>query len=77
MKLVFSDFLPLIIGSSLSIVLGSSVWPVFYFVFTFIGGSITLGILLEKKLKIMDIGRRITILLLAPIFIIFFWNNAA
>lgn len=72
MKISFKDLIPLCIGAGLSLILGSFVWKVFYFIFTFIGASISFGIILEKRLNVRDIGRRVTILILAPLFIVFF-----
>lgn len=72
MKITFSDFIPLIIGMVLSLVLGTTIWNIFYFVFLFIGGSITFGILIERYTKKKDFGRRVAILMMMPIFILFF-----
>ena len=72
MKISFGDFIPLMVGVLLSAILGTTVWHVFYFIFSIIGGSITFGILLEKITQKRDIGRRVAILMMAPLFIVFF-----
>ena len=61
MKITFKDLIPLCIGAGLSLILGSFVWKVFYFIFTFIGASISFGIVLEKNLNIKDIGEGLQI----------------
>lgn len=72
MKAKFYDFIPLLIGAVLSLVLGTTVWNVFYFVFIFIGGSITFGSVVERYTKQTDLGRRVVILMIMPLFILFF-----
>jgi len=72
MRSTFRLILPAIIGTILSIILGITVWKPFYFVFTYIGVVITFGMIMERKTKKLDLGRRIAILLIAPLFLIFF-----
>ncbi len=72
MPVKFRDFIPFLIGLLLSVILGFTVWWVFFFVFSYIGGCITLGQILEKKMGQRDMGRRIAILLISPLFLLFF-----
>ena len=69
---LFSLFLPLIIGGGLSFILGFTFWPPFYFIFSFIGASISFGSLVNRKSGIFDLGRRISILLVGMLFIVYF-----
>jgi len=71
-KIRFSYFIPFLIGLTLSTILGFTVWKIFFFIFSYIGFCISLGQILEAKFKITDIGRRIAILMICPLFIVFF-----
>jgi polyferredoxin len=66
----FKHFIPLLIGITLGVALG---WWGFLIIFPWIGGWITLGhlIAIKKKGKDKDIGRRISILMIAPVFLVF------
>jgi polyferredoxin len=66
----FKHFIPFLIGLTLAITLG---WWGFYIIFPWIGGWITIGSLisLRKKGKENDLGRRISILMISPVFLIF------
>jgi polyferredoxin len=59
-----------LIGISLGVALG---WWGFLIIFPWIGGWITIGhlIAIKKKGKDKDIGRRISILMIAPVFLVF------
>ncbi len=65
-------FLPLSIGLTLSLVLGAFVWKYFYFIFSLIGLFIATGNWIQSRSGKPDLGRRIAILLIMPIFIVFF-----
>jgi ferredoxin-type protein NapH len=67
-----STLLPLGIGLTLSLILGATVWKYFYVVFAFIGFSISLGNWIQRRSKAPDLGRRVAILLIMPVFVIFF-----
>jgi polyferredoxin len=63
-------FIPLFIGLLLGFTLG---WWGFRIIFPWIGGWITIGILiaLEREGKAKDLGRRISIIMIAPVFLVF------
>lgn len=61
---------PLFIGFILGLLLGRRWWG-FWIVFPWIGGSITIGLWVGEKYKAKDLGRRVAILLAAPVFLIF------
>jgi len=67
-----SLLLPLGIGAGLSISLGILIWKGFFFIFSWIGFCISLGNFISSKSIDRDLGRRICILLIAPIFLVFF-----
>jgi ferredoxin-type protein NapH len=69
---MLSTLLPLGIGLTLSLILGATVWKYFYAVFAFIGFSIALGNWIQHRSKAPDLGRRVAILLIMPVFVIFF-----
>lgn len=65
--------LPLLIGIAVSFITYSTIgWWGFWLIFSWIGGSITLGLIIAGRYegKNKDIGRRIAILMIAPIFLI-------
>jgi len=66
----FSHFIPLFIGLLLGFVLG---WWGFLIIFPWIGGWITIGnlIAIRQKGKDKDLGRRISILMISPVFLVF------
>ena len=66
----FKHFIPLLAGTSLGFILG---WWGFILIFTWIGGWITIGILIssQKKGKAKDTGRRISILMIALVLLCF------
>jgi polyferredoxin len=66
----FKHFIPLLIGLLLGFTLG---WWGFRIIFPWIGGWITIGnlIAVKRKGKDKDFGRRISILLISPVFLIF------
>jgi ferredoxin-type protein NapH len=74
MKLSFKSFLPLLIGSGIALIVYSAVgWWGFLFLGSWVGGWITVGVLLassQKGLK-RDLGRRIAILVIGLTLMIF------
>jgi len=67
-------FIPLLIGLGISILMYTTTgWWGFGLIFSWIGGSVTLGIVLAARLngKRKDLGRRTAILMISPIFLIF------
>jgi len=66
----FKHFVPLLIGLLLGFSLG---WWGFRIIFPWIGGWITIGSLIASRLegKNKDLGRRITILMISPVFLLF------
>ena len=66
----FKHFVPLLIGLVLGFSLG---WWGFRIIFPWIGGWITIGSLVASRLKgkNKDLGRRITILMISPVFLLF------
>ena len=66
----FSHFIPLLIGLLLGLTLG---WWGFLIIFPWIGGWITIGVLVaaNREGKAKDVGRRISILMISPIFLLF------
>jgi ferredoxin-type protein NapH len=72
MKFNLSVIMPFIIGLTLSICLGMTVWYAFYFVFSWIGLCISIGNLISTNIKNKELGRKIAILSILPIFIVFF-----
>jgi ferredoxin-type protein NapH len=67
-----SVVLPVAIGAALSVALGMFVWKGLYFVFLWIGCCISLGSFIASKSKDRSLGRRLAIVLIAPIFLLFF-----
>jgi polyferredoxin len=65
-------FLPLGIGLTLSFILGALIWKYFYFIFSSIGLFIAIGNWIQAHSRKPDLGRRVSILLIMPIFIVFF-----
>lgn len=70
--LKWRDFLPFLIGATLSIVLGLTLWKYFIFVFSWIGFSITIGNIVNRRSKDHQTGRRLAMILIMPLFIVFF-----
>lgn len=68
----WTDFLPLMIGTALSLLLGFTVWKYFFFIFTWIGACITFGDLISRGAKDQQLGRKLAILLILPLFLVFF-----
>ena len=66
----FRQFIPLLIGLVLGFSLG---WWGFRIIFPWIGGWITIGNLIASRQegKAKDLGRRISILMISPVFLIF------
>jgi polyferredoxin len=66
----FKHFIPLLVGLLLGFTLG---WWGFLVIFPWIGGWITIGLLISAKRNgiAKDLGRRISILMISPIFLIF------
>jgi polyferredoxin len=66
----FKHFIPLLIGLLLGFTLS---WWGFLIIFPWIGGWITVGILIatQREGKAKDFGRRISILMISPVFLIF------
>ncbi|MDR1517162.1 MAG: 4Fe-4S binding protein [Dysgonamonadaceae bacterium] len=74
MNLNFNKFLPFLIGVSIGLILYFSVhWWGFFVVFPWIGLSISIGLIVAsaKKGKQKDIGRKLSILLISPVFLVF------
>ncbi|MDR2496452.1 MAG: 4Fe-4S dicluster domain-containing protein [Tannerellaceae bacterium] len=69
----FGYFIPLIIGLTLGLALGSGGWWGFLVIFPWIGASITIGTLIAagRKGRKKEIGRRLSLLLISPVFLIF------
>ncbi|MDR2499170.1 MAG: 4Fe-4S dicluster domain-containing protein [Tannerellaceae bacterium] len=69
----FGNFIPLIIGLTLGMALGYQGWWGFFIIFPWIGGGITVGAIVAegKRGRKAEIGRRLSLLLVAPVFIIF------
>jgi len=69
-KVKFTHFIPLLIGLLLGFTLG---WWGFRIIFPWIGSWITIGILIavNREGKARDLGRRISILMISPVFLIF------
>lgn len=69
-NLKVSYFLPLLIGLAIAAILK---WWGFYIIFPWIGGWITVGIIIaaRRKGREKDLGRRISILMIAPVFLLF------
>ena len=68
------DFIPLLIGLLAGLVLYFTVgWWGFLIIFPWIGGWITIGILLavKRKGKAKDFGRKVSILMISPVFLFF------
>ena len=68
------DFIPLLIGLLAGLVLYFTVgWWGFLIIFPWIGGWITIGILLavKRKGKAKDFGRKVSILMISPVFLLF------
>jgi polyferredoxin len=65
-------YLPLAIGLILSLVLGMTVWKWFYIIFSSIGLFISIGNWIQSRSVQPDLGRRVSLLLIMPIFIVFF-----
>ncbi|MDR0538485.1 MAG: 4Fe-4S binding protein [Tannerellaceae bacterium] len=70
MKFKLSYFIPLLIGLSIAIALR---WWGFFIIFPWIGGCITAGIIISSGREGRDrqIGRRLSILMIAPVFLVF------
>ena len=66
----FRHFTPLLIGLLLGFSLG---WWGFLIIFPWIGGWITIGnlITIRQKGKDKDLGRRVSILMISPVFLVF------
>jgi polyferredoxin len=70
----FKYFIPLLIGLSVGFLLRFLVgWWGFLLIFPWIGSWITIGslIAIKRKGKAKDLGRRISILMISPVFLIF------
>ena len=69
-NVTFRHFIPLLIGLLLGFALG---WWGFLIIFPWIGGWITIGNIINarQKGKTADLGRRISILMISPMFLIF------
>jgi len=70
----FRHFIPLLIGFAVGLMLRFFVgWWGFLLIFPWIGGWITIGSLIsiKRKGKAKDLGRRISILMISPVFLIF------
>jgi polyferredoxin len=73
MKRFLSNMIPLLIGVTLSAVLASVDWFGFWFIFAPIGASVSLGFFISRRMgaRDKDIGRKISISLVALILLIF------
>jgi polyferredoxin len=71
MRKNFSYLIPLFIGTTLSVSLGLSIWIGFFFVFIPIGLSISLGSFIGNHSKNPGLGRKISISLVALVFLVF------
>jgi len=70
----FRHFIPFLIGLTVGLMLRFFVgWWGFLLIFPWIGGWITIGSLIsiKRKGKAKDLGRRISILMISPVFLIF------
>jgi polyferredoxin len=70
----FKHFIPFLIGLSVGLLLRFLIgWWGFLLIFPWIGGWITIGslIAIKRKGKAKDLGRRISILMISPVFLIF------
>jgi polyferredoxin len=65
-------FLPFGVGLAVSIVLGATTWKYFFFIFSYIGFSISLGNWIQRRSSKPDLGRRIALLMILPVFLVFF-----
>ncbi len=70
----FDVFVPLLISLAISVPLGLTVWTAFFWIGPWVGGSMSLGSAISKKKgpEALDFGRRLSLLLLIPLFIVFF-----
>jgi polyferredoxin len=66
----YKHFIPVLIGLLLGFTLG---WWGFLIIFPWIGAWITIGIIIASKRegKARDLGRRISILMISPVFLVF------
>ncbi len=74
MKRILKNCIPFFVGLGIGLMLfATNGWPGFLLIFPWLGASITIGCLIamNRKGKQKDIGRRIAVLLCAPVFLIF------
>jgi len=64
-------FVPLLIGTILSVSLGLTMWVGFFFVFIPIGLSISIGFFLSIRFKNPDLGRKISLSIISLVFLVF------
>jgi len=62
---------PLLIGTTLSVSLGLTIWVGFFFVFIPIGLSISIGSFLSIHYKNPDLGRKISLSIVSLVFLVF------
>ena len=67
-------FIPLIFSLIISIPLGLTVWTAFFWIGPWVGGSMSLGSAISKRKgpEALDLGRRLSLILLLPLFLVFF-----
>jgi polyferredoxin len=63
--------MPFFIGTVLSVSMGLTIWVGFFFVFIPIGLSITIGFIISDIKKDPDLGRRISLSIVALVFLVF------
>jgi len=64
-------FVPLLIGTVLSVSMGLTIWVGFFFVFIPIGLSISTGHFLSIRYKNPDLGRKISLSIISFVFLVF------
>ena len=67
-------FVPLLFSLAVSIPLGFTVWTAFFWIGPWVGGSMSLGSAISKRggPEALDLGRRLSLILLVPLFLVFF-----
>jgi hypothetical protein len=65
------NFIPLLIGTVLSVTMGLTIWVGFFFIFIPIGLSISIGFIISEVKKDPDLGRRISLSIVALVFLVF------
>jgi len=71
MKKYLKCFVPLMIGTALSVSMGLTIWVGFFFIFIPIGLSVSIGFFLSVRLNNPDLGRKISLSVISLVFLVF------